>query len=223
VGSRLRAAIKRWGLCKALWAGVAGRLRPWFMLCQVQVRANQSICDAEVSSDDIQVRLASEPELFAAVIDLPKQLDADFLQSALSRGDLCAAAFDGGHMVGFQWASFTTAQINEQLAVEFPSSHRYGYKGFVHPDYRGRRIAWRVMRYLDSECLLRGYEQTMVYVETHNYASLANLERLGNRCIGYAGYLSLGRRCHPFATKGARRHGFSFYLRAAQGAELKER
>ena len=212
-GEKFQSAAERWGYFQAFWAGVAVRLRRWFMLCQVQVRPNQSVGDADVSHDGIEVRLASKDELLAAANDLPKQLDAAFVHAALARGDLCAAAFDSAGMVGFQWASFSTAEVSEQLGVEFPSSCRYGYKGFVRPDYRGRRIAWRVMRYLDSECLRRGYTHTIVYVETHNYASLANLRRLGNECIGYAGFIKTGRRYHPFATPGARRHGFRFYTR----------
>jgi len=201
----------RWGLFRSLWAALMNRISPWIMLCQVQTRRNAAREDTSVSAGSLRIGLATRDDLNRAVADMPEQLDADFVESALARGDICAAAFDDSRMVSFQWASFTTARVNDRLSVKFTEPFRYGYKGFTDSAYRGRRIAREVMLFCDSECLACGYTHTIVYVETHNYASRANLKRLGNRCVGYAGFITVGSRCYPFRTPGVKRRGFGFH------------
>jgi len=206
-----KRTVDRWGLFRLLWAAFMHRVSPWLTLCQVQTRRNAPREETSVTEGSLRIGLAARDDLYRAVAEMPDQLDADFVESALARGDICAAAFDDSRIVSFQWASFTTARVNDRLSVKFTEPFRYGYKGFTDPAYRGRRIAREVMLFCDSECLARGYTHTIVYVETHNYASIANLDRLGNRCIGYTGYFKVGRRYFPFRTPGAKRCGFRFY------------
>lgn len=183
------------------------------MICQVQTRANQAYVEAGAPADNIDVRIASADELMHAAREVPEQISAEFIESALGRGDICAAAFRGSSMIAWQWSSFSTAQVHGRLWVKFEHPFRYGYKGFTRAEYRGQRIAQRVMRFADSECLGRGYTHTIVYVETGNHASLANLRRLGNRCVGYAGYVRLFNTYLPFRTPGVKNHAFRFYVR----------
>ena len=198
--ARTREVKRRHGLGKAIWALALGKLGSWFMICEVQTRPNLEYLDDAECGSDIDVRLANAEELMRAAHELPDQLTAAFIESALDRGDICAAAFVGASIIAWQWSSFTTAKVNDKLWIGFDRPYRYGYKGFTRPEYRGQRIAQRVMRFADSECLRRGYTHTVVYVETHNYASLANLKRLGNRCVGYAGYFRLLNLYMPFRT-----------------------
>ncbi len=210
--ARTRELVARRGAVKALWALAMSTLKPNFMICQVQTRPNLEYHNDAEHAINIDIRLASADELVSASRELPDQLSRAFIESALDRGDVCAAAFVGSTMVAWQWSSFTIAEAAERLWVSFERPFRYGYKGFTRPEYRGRRIARQVMRFADSECLKRGYTDTIVYVETHNYASLANLARLGNRCVGYAGYLKLFNSYLTFRTPGVKRHAFRFYV-----------
>ena len=216
---QLRESIGKWGLAKVLWAAVMWRVRPWLMLCQIRVRINkQGNCD--FTADDINIRVASQQELNQAIEEMPDQLSQKSVDSALARGEICAAAFSDSRIIAFQWASFAASRDNDYLWVEFDAPYRYGHNGYTRPEYRGRRIAQHVMRFADSECLKRGYTHTIVYAETHNYASLANLERLGTRCVGYAGYFRLFGKYFPFRSPGAKAHSFRFYCSGA-GSEGK--
>ena len=213
---QFRESVGKRGLAKTLWAAVMWRVHQWLMLCQIQVRINkQGNCGS--AADEIKIRLANRQELIQAIKEIPDYLTQEFVESAMARGDICAAAFSDSKIIAFHWASFTTAKVNDHLWVEFDTPYRYGYNAYTRPEYRGRRIAQRVMRFVDSECLKHGYTHTIVYVETHNYASLANLERLGNRCVGYAGYFRLFGKFFPFRSPGAKARSFRFY-RSGEGS-----
>ena len=213
---QLRESIGKWGLAKMLWAAVMWRAHQWLMLCQIQVRVNKHAI-SDLAANDIIVRLANRQELIQATKEIPDYLTQEFVESAMARGDICAAVFSDSKIIAFNWASFTTTKVNDHLWVEFGTSHRYGYNAYTRPEYRGRRIMRSVMRFLDSECLKRGYTHTIVYVETHNYASLANLARLGNRCVGYAGYFRLFGKYFLFRSPGSKARSFRFY-RSGEGS-----
>jgi GNAT superfamily N-acetyltransferase len=208
----LRALAARWGPGKPLLAAVMRLFCPWLMLCRVQTRANQPLQGDLELPQDIEVRLANRAELLRGAAEVPEQLSPEFIDAALARGDICVAAFAEGSIVSLQWASFTTAAVTDRLWVRFRAPYRYGYRGYTRPTCRGRRIAKAVMRCCDALCLERGYSHTIVYAEVHNYASLANLARLGNRSIGFAGYLRCFGHYLPFRSPGVKAQGFRFYV-----------
>ena len=183
------------------------------MLCIVQTRINQPYQRTPDFPPDIDIRLATRAELLAASAQLPEQMPAGFVKAALKRGDICAAAFADNSIISLQWASFSIAPDDDRVWVSVEPPYRYGYKGYTSPDYRGRRIAPEVMRYCDAQCLARGFTHTLVYVGPGNYASRANLARLGNRDIGYAGYVHCFGRYLTFRSPGTRTHDLRFLIR----------
>ena len=146
------------------------------------------------------------------------ELDPVRIDAALRRGDLCVAAFDHSHdpasdherLVSYTWRSFTTAPHVDGLWVTFERPHRYGYKGFTHPDYRGRHLQDLVTYETDALCIERGFRYGLTIIETHNFASIASNRRRGGRVVGWAGYFKLLGHVLPFRSRGARRHTFRF-------------
>jgi hypothetical protein len=92
----------------------------------------------------------------------------------------------------------------------YDPSCRYVYHTYTRPEYRGRRLPAALNALDETEAAAQGRTHTISFVESHNYPSIAFGNRLGNRCIGYAGYVRLCGRPYPFRTPGARRHGFQF-------------
>ena len=209
---RFWALTARWGLASAMLALIARLLQRWLTLWIVQIRKNQPYERTPELSPDIDIRFATRAELLAASAQMPHQMSTSFVEAALDRGDLCAAAFADGSIVALQWASFTIAPDADRLWIGIEPPYRYGYKGFTAPEYRGRRLACEVMRFCDAQCLERGYTHTLVYVGPANYASRANLDRLGNRTAGYAGYLRCCGHYFTFRTPGAKAHSFSLQV-----------
>ncbi len=110
------------------------------MLCQIRVRINkQGNCD--FTADDIKIRVASQQELNQAIEEMPDQLSQKSVDSALARGEICAAVFSDSRIIAFQCASFAASRDNDYLWVKFDAPYRYGHNGYTRPEYRGCRIA----------------------------------------------------------------------------------
>ncbi|MBM4202825.1 MAG: hypothetical protein FJ194_01565 [Gammaproteobacteria bacterium] len=189
------------------------RRSPWFVLARVSVRNITAEAVPGNVIEGLSVRLASRAELLQAAEEKPDALSTDFVNAALDRGDICVAAFDGEHLVGFIWGSFSTAPHSDGLWVKAEHPYRYGDKSFVEPQYRGQRLVFALQRARDMVCLERGYPLNVGFIETHNYPSLLATIRSGSKRVGYAGYVRLFGRSYPFRTPGVVPHTFQFYRR----------
>lgn len=157
------------------------------------------------------VRLAEQMDLERALSDPALGLGRESVLSAVARGDLCVATFEGDRMVAYVWRSFTTAPHRHGLWVHFEKGYRYGYRAFTLPAYRGRHLMDPMSHFLDEYCLNRGITHTISFAESHNYASIASDRRRGSTRVGWVGYLRLFGQVYPFRTAGARRRGFGFF------------
>ncbi|NKC02181.1 MAG: GNAT family N-acetyltransferase [Pseudomonadales bacterium] len=208
---RAKTSAAQWGVVRTSWAILMHRLSPWVKICRVQrIAAERS--NIPGAFDGISVRLANRDELLLAVTDLP-DLDPTYVHEAMDRGDICAAGFDGGRMVGFIWATLTTAPHGDGLWAKVDPPYAYGYKSYVLPEYRGERLVSRLGHCRDCECLSRGCDYVVAFVESHNYASLRASLHAGAENVGFAGYIKLFKRSFPFRSSRARRSTFRFYQR----------
>jgi hypothetical protein len=206
--------VSRWGLLCAGYIRTMVLLKPWFTLCAVCVREQDPAARSEAQPTGISVRLADRAELLRAAQDPVMELDPVRIEAALRRGDICVGAFDQAvipeWLVSYTWRSFTTAPHVDGLWVTFERPHRYGYKGFTHPDYRGRHLPDLVAYETDALCVKRGFRYGLAIIETHNFASIASNQRRDGRIVGWSGYFKVLGRVFPFRSHGARRHSFRF-------------
>lgn len=201
----------RRGPLAALWGAAMQRARPWVVLCRVHVREmNRSGIPSE-RYDGMTIRVATPDDLNRAADDMPGQLERQFIDRAMARGDICLAAFHDGAMVSFVWRSFTTAPHGDGLRVRVEWPYWYTYKAYTRPDFRGRRVSGLLTLYGDEVCRDRGYRYGVGFIETHNYASIRSNMRLGSKLVGYAGYVKLFGKVCPFRTPGVISHTFRFY------------
>ena len=112
-------------------------------------------------------------------------------------------------MVAYVWRSYSGAPHQDGLWVAFDKPYRYGYKAYTLPDYRGRHLLDNTLT--DPICLSRGYTHGVSFVETHNYSSHINNQRIGNQPVGFAGYIKLAGHSYPFRTPAVKKIGFRFY------------
>lgn len=159
----------------------------------------------------IHFGIVNEAQLLPHCAHAELELSERHVREASARGDLCVGAFDGGRLVGYQWLAFRPTPHVGGVWVEFDPRARYSYKKFVHPDYRGQRIAAGLSSHADGLCRLLGRRATVGFIRLDNHASWRASARLGSRTIGYAGYFSLGSGFLAFRSSGARRCGFRFF------------
>ncbi len=191
------------------------RLRPWLLLARVYRLDFHRYRDVEVDPR-FDLHVPSPAELDSAIERFPEQLNSKDVDAARARGDICMAAFDrcnGNRMVGFAWATTTTAPHDDGLwvAVDFPAI--YGYKSFVDPDYRGRGLNVAMIVERDRVARRHGFGACVAFVETHNYASVQSNIHLGSDRVGYAGYARVFGRVVPFRSPRARQATLRFYRR----------
>src|SRR3954468_13524126 len=98
----------------------------------------------------IRLRTADEKELLRYCGESEIQLPEHHVRAAFARGDLCAVAFVGGRLVGYEWFAHGWSPHIDSVWVEFDTNARYGYKQFVRPQYRGRRIAAGLSTHADD-------------------------------------------------------------------------
>lgn len=179
------------------------------MLCYVFIRPLAAEPVDSPLEPPLSERIATPEDIEAAIIDMPDQLNPEFIRLALERGDHCSAVFDGAQMVSFAWRAHSKAPHGDGLWVAFDKPFRYGYHAYTRPEYRGRHL--RNLRFSDWLSYEQGYRYAIGFIETHNYASLRLFERFDNKIVGLAGYVVVFGKPFPFRSAGTRRHTFRFY------------
>jgi hypothetical protein len=207
VDSKIRA---RWGYRKALYSRLMNGVRPWLVVCRINIVDLDSNADIRALPDGLTMRQATHEDLLAAIEESPTHFNRTFIDECTARGDFCVGAFDGRHMVSWAWVAAEAAPHIEGLCVKVEPPYSYGYKWFTKPEYRGKDIIARITQLRDKLSADAGCTHNVGFIETHNYASLTSSSRLGGRCVGHAGYLSLFGRFYPFRTPGVVKHKFRF-------------
>ena len=158
----------------------------------------------------IEIRQATEQELWEATKDPAVHISEDFLREALVRGDKAYAAFDAGQIVAYTWRTSAAAPHDGGLRVKVSPPFVYGYKGLTLPSHRGMRLNIAVNEAASAHYRELGYTHSAGFVALYNNSKLANEGKHGYELLGYAGYLSWFGRIIPFRTSGPRQAGFGF-------------
>jgi GNAT superfamily N-acetyltransferase len=192
------------------WGSIMRRIRPWLYLAHVTTRPLYEI-PRLLPPEGIEVRYPTREELHDAADRGDMMLDKQRVDDSLARGDLCSVAFDGKKLIGYAWNAFRTAPHVDDIWIEFQAPYRYGYKSFVLPEYRGRRISNGTAPHSDADSIRQGFTHAISFVETHNYKSIrANCRHPGRRFEGIAGYFRLFGKVFPFRSPPVKRLGFRF-------------
>ena len=210
---KFRADVERFGLLPAIRGRFMHRLQKRFgvHVCRVKTRPLAHAPPDPNLPPGMRLCVLDKEVLLSACEDTALSLSGEFVEEALERGDVSFGALDGDRVVAYVWRTLTAAPHTDGLWVRVDRPYRYGYKGFVLPEYRGRRLDQALSFFSDAYFLERGYTQDIGFVDTHNLASVAAEKRKGNVLIGYAGYVNWFGRCLLFRTPAVKRTGFEFY------------
>ena len=207
---------KRWGLRKFLYACMLRALSPWLFFCAVERRPLVTNPQLPVLAPGRSVRDATRQELESLVDDPVYETTKSFIRDAIGCGAHCVAVFQGDKIIAYSWRAYSTAPHVEGLWVEVSPKHRYGFKAFTHPDYRRQQLHHTISLKSDADSIRRGCTHSIGFIETHNYPSLLSNAKRGNKRVGYAGYVRVHGRFFTFRTRGAKQHGFRFFIPPAQ-------
>ena len=165
----------------------------------------------DAGQDGLAFRLAGEAELLRCCEDASLGVQPDWARSALARGDLCVAAFDGEVLAGYVWTSLDRAPDLDGMWVQVPPVAVYRYKSLVRPAYRGRNVAARLYHCRDADDLARGRRFSVGFIHAHNRASFSAARKSGSRPVGWVVYRPQAAGFFALHSPGARRLGMRFF------------
>lgn len=141
--------------------------------------------------------------------DPENQIEADFLNEALNKGDRCYAILDGDKLAAYSWYSHQQTRIDPaDLLIDFNPRYVYMYKGLTKPEYRGKRLYVIGMNRALQWYQQRGSLGMICYVESTNFESLKACMRLGCQIFGTIYLLRFLGRYLLLATPSCRQFGF---------------
>jgi Acetyltransferase (GNAT) family len=135
------------------------------------------------------------------------ELERDFLDEALSKGDQCLAILDGDRLASYGWYSTKPTKVNEGLEINFDERYVYMYKGFTHPSYRGQRLHATGMTTALNHYLDQGYRGIVSWVEANNASSLRSCYRMGYKDFGEIYVVKLLRKHFIRCSEGCEDYG----------------
>lgn len=207
----IRERIRRFGFFRAVTAALGQRGRGYFNVWVVLERQLASGFQIPEEHGEYEFRRLTLEEALVAGESEALQMPECFVRPAYARGDVCCGAFFRGELVAYLWRSTSYAPVTDKLRLRV--DHRpqfYGYKSFVIPEHRGKRLIQTVGRAHDRWYLERGIDRAVGYVSMFNLPSLTNyLREPDHQKIGHAGYVGMGKLLWTFRTRGARR-AFAF-------------
>jgi hypothetical protein len=209
----LQAGADRWGWPRALSNIIikaAARYLGIYVYV-VRIRRIPEQPEYPATNPDLILRKIESDELVEASEDPDLDMDADFVDDAIVRGDQAFGAFDGPQLVSYTWRSVESAPDADGVWVRVSKPYNYAYKSYTRPSHRGQRISPVVILFSDNEMRKAGYRYRAGFVAISNYASLRMGKHMGSRKIGYAGYLAWFGSLIPFRTKVVKEIGFEFF------------
>ncbi len=133
-----------------------------------------------------EFRFLTANEVWRFSTDSSLDLDPSLVPE-IERGEsLCFAAMENDRLAAYGWYAIQRAAPPHCFGVGIllPANVSYMFKGFTHPDYRGRRLHAAVMGLALAALSERGIQSLISTVEWTNEASLRSCDRLGYRRLG---------------------------------------
>ena len=212
------SSIKQWGALCRIRAAIAWRLRAvlGLHLYGIYTRA-LSEPDAEPPDERLgyshRIFEPTDVDILLASAGNPRlSLGTEIVRAAFAKGDACSAVFFNGELISYKWIAFTPTHDAHGVYVDFSAKHRYGYKAFTLPEFRGRHVIRLFTAAVDRYCVRRGRVSKISFIAIENDSSMRFSLGTGNKRIGFAGYLKLGSLFIPFRTSRVRAEGFKFFM-----------
>ncbi len=196
-------------------------LTKWASLDLVHVMLLERDCVRPQAADTcVEMRFLS-PDDVRRFARRPVNGLSDTFARRLERGlDRCYAAIHGDRLASYGWYAFHSVEPEHSAgaALAFPADMAYLYKGFTHPDFRGRRLYGATMGAALRALGERGVTRLLAFVYWSNRAALNASDRLGYRNLGM---LAVGPKGPVRVPPHARRYGVRFGAEAARDLECR--
>jgi hypothetical protein len=203
----------RWGLARALYISAMSRLEWWFGIHVYRVRARPLVEVPSLPPLPVgwSVREVPACELAELAGDEELGLSRQFVNSAIAATATMMAVFEQNQIVSYSLATLGGARHDDRVCVQCEPPFRYGFKSYTRSSHRGLRLSAYTSVWSDALFMRRGCTHAISCTQTHDFASIRSERSKGNRYVGIAGYLRIGRTPLTFRSPGCRRARFKFF------------
>jgi hypothetical protein len=209
LGERLLNDVKTHTLSNAIYDLIYTRINRLTLFMALKCVAIDAVDRSFLQGCEGYRRQFLDPATLLALSENPEyEMEKDFLDEAVGKGDSCFAIFDGDRLASYGWYSTKPTKVNEDLELQFDGRYVYMYKGFTHPNYRGQRLHAIGMTMALDHYLDQGYRGLVSWVEANNIRSLRSCYRMGYRDFGEIYVVKLFRKHLILCSKGCEDYGF---------------
>jgi len=215
----IREHATRWGWLRTIYHIIMRSAADYLGIhvCAVRTRAATEDPLLPCTLPSVVIRQIETGELFAASADPENEMDRDFVEEAVDRGDIAFGAFDKGRLIAYNWRTVSCAPHTDKLWVRVEPPYSYAYKSFTRPDYRGQRLLPSLILFGDAEMLKQGCTHRAGFIAITNFSSLKVGKHIDSKIIGYGAFAGYFGRCFSIRSKPVAEIGFEFFVPGREG------
>jgi hypothetical protein len=168
----------------------------------------------------LSFRFLTVEELRACSAEPANDIDHWLVERAAAGHELCFGVFVNERLAGYGWCTFGSIdpRHTEGVAMSCPPHVAYTYKGFTHPEFRGKRLNGLRVLLAAKQLATRGIEKIVALVDWTNGPSMRSCLDTGGAVLGRLVTIGLGRYRWTFSPKAARAIGIEFGTHVAQSS-----
>lgn len=200
---------KRFGLGPAIPYGVCRLLQRFMLLdvTHVMIKDVEGI-ETDYATSPTECRFLDADEIRYFAGDDSNDLDAALADRIDLGYDFCFAGLVDDRLAGYCWLALDSIEqqhnrsgdvFESGIAFSYPTDHAFRYKGFTHPDFRGRRIYQQIGTRASIAMRQHGVRYVISTAEAVNYSALRSSYRCGFEKLGTCALVGLGKRRIVFA------------------------
>lgn len=186
----------------------------------------EHVCLRTDEPPDIEFRFLTSDEV-ARFAKPENDITPDLTDRVELGRDFCFAALANGRLAAYAWYALGSIEAEQNrgdtvstgVAMSFPDNMAFMYKGFTHPDFRGKGLYGYVNAKALEELQARGVSTVISTADWTNWSALNACWRIGYQNLGLVWRGGWGRLMFTVAP----RKGKSLHIRFGRKAVVQSR
>jgi hypothetical protein len=194
------------GFVASNWSRIIGTLGRVFRIYVWEISVREILPQPDFKADsDLIPRLMTNDDLLRHARS-SEHFDADTVQERFSMGDQCLDIIARGKLVAYSWRARTPVETIDGLKLALVRSDSvFGYKSWVDPEFRGRRLFRQMRLAFDPISKQNGTIHVIAYINLSNHSSRKSMRQDSSaRTKGWLVQGKVGNVQWSFVTPAAR-------------------
>lgn len=189
----VKDVLARHGIAKAIAHSIIRLAQKVILLdvTQLMVADAEGVADEAPNDDGMNVRTLTPDEVRNFAREPSNEIDGSLADRLELGYDFCIGSVIEDRLAGYCWIATHSVEARHNrstdsagVALSYPEEYAFRYKGFTHPDFRGRGIYRRVAHVASLEMKKKGVRYILSTAEIINYSALRSSYRCGYEYLG---------------------------------------